>query len=338
MKLTTFAAAMTLGMSAAILGGQAGAVTLTQAAINPDNQWTEVQGSQRFMECVKAATNGSIDFNYFHSGQLGNSADSLELLTNGLAQISFVNLSSVPERLPLANISLLPNMGGNVREMVDAFRVVLAGDGPIAQEIRNAGITPLYLNVFPPYQMMSRTKPLNEIGDFSGQKIRVAGSIQTFGMSSLNAVPVQIGFADIYLAMQQGTIDAFIFSSMPVKDYSLQEVTKAMSRNANFGTATGMVSISTATLEGLSEDEQKALLDCGKQVEDHLAEYADKTAAELYDDFAASGIEVFEYSPDTMAEMQKLLHGATEDLIARLTAQGLPAQAAYDEYVAALGK
>ena len=336
MRTIRLAAALSATIGMVACGHAARAETLILTTINATTHWSEVQGIAPFMACVKKATNGGVDFSYFPSGQIANSTNSLEALNKGLAQISFVNVSSVPERLPLTNITLLPGMGENVQQMVKAFRSAAEGDGPIAKEIAAAGVKPLIINIFPPYQMMARGEGQKKLSDFAGKKIRVAGGPQTFAISALSAVPVQIGFAEIYMAMQQGTVDAYMFSSIVVKDFSLQEVTKAMSRDGNFGTAAGMISISSKTFNALSADKQKALVDCGKVQEDHLAKYADETAAKLYDEFKAQGIDVYEFAPADKAAIAEKLKLAVTDYVTRVGKRGLPAQAALDEYLKAL--
>lgn len=317
----------------------ASAETLILTTINAPAHWSEVEGHVPFMACVKEGTKGGIDFNYFHSGSLSTVPTALDVLNKGVAQISFIAPSGISDKMPISNIPLLPGMGDNVVQMVHAYRTVANNpNSAYAKEFAAVGIKPLILNVFPAYQMMSRKEALKTPADFKNKKIRVAGGAQNFGMTALGAIPVTIGFGEIYIAMQQGTVDAYIFSSMTVKDFSLQEVTKAMSRNGNFGTAVGVVGMDQKAFDKLSPDKQKVVVDCGLKTEEHLAQFALQREGQLFDEFAKGGVDVYNFDPANKAAIDDKLKLSQADFVARLEKRGLPAQAAYDEYRKALAQ
>jgi TRAP-type transport system periplasmic protein len=327
-----------VGSALALASTAARAETLILTSINAPAHWSEIEGHVPFMECVKKGTNNEIDFKYFHSGQIATVATALDALNNGVAHISFVVPSGISDKLPIANIPLLPDMGDSVTDMVRAFRKVADSDGPFAKEFAANGIKPLILNVFPAYQMMARKEGIKTADAFKNKKIRIAGGAQSFGMTALGAVPVQIGFGEIFIAMQQGTVDAYIFSSMTVKNFSLQEVTKAMSRNGNFGTAVGVIAIDNKMFNSLSPAKQKVLVDCGREREAHLAKYADENDGKLFDEFAKMGIDVYKFTDQDKAAINDKLKLAQTDYVGRLVKRGLPAQEAFDEYRKALAK
>ena len=333
---------ITAGLAAvsfAAMAQAASAETLSLTTINAPGHWSENEGHLPFMECVKKGTNGGIDFTYFHSGQIANAANSLEALNTGLAQLSFVVPSSISEKLPLNNIPILPDMGDSVAQMVNAYRKVVNNpDSGIAKELAANGIKPLIINMFPAGQVMSRKDGYKTADSFRNKKIRIAGGSQSFAINALGAVPVQIGFGEIYLAMQQGTVDAYLFTAMTVKNFSLQEVTKAISRNGNFGTAVGLISIDSKTFAKLSPDKQKVLVDCGLKQESHMAKYADEFNGKLLDEFAGLGIDVYNFTPETKAAVSDKLKLSQVDYVARLNKQGLLGQQAFDEYQKALGR
>jgi TRAP-type transport system periplasmic protein len=315
------------------------AQTLILASVNAPGHWSEEQGNKPFMACVQKATNDAVSFNYFDSGKIGNQNSSLDVLTTGAADISFIVSSALSDKLPINNIPMLPDMGDTTVQMTHAYRTVLNDpNSPYSKELKGLGIVPLMLNVFPPYQVMERNEPFKTMADFRNKKIRVAGGAQTFAITAIGAIPVQIGFAEVYVAMQQGTVDAFVFATPPMENLSLQEVTKAMTRNGNFGGAIGLVGMSQKSFDKLTPAGQKAVTDCGLETENHLAEYADKTNAELFDKFSKMGIDVYDLPPDTLAALTPKLKLAQDDFISRLEKRGLPGKLALDEWNKALGR
>jgi TRAP-type C4-dicarboxylate transport system substrate-binding protein len=320
-------------------GSPAGTQTLTLTSVNAPGHWSEEQGIKPFMACVQDATNSSIIFNYFDSGKIANQNASLDVLTKGAADISFIVPSALSDKMPINNIPMLPDMGDTTVQMTRAYRTVINNpDSPYSKELKGLGVVPLILNVFPPYQIMERTQPFKTMADFKGKKIRVAGGAQTFAITAIGAIPVQIGFAEIYVAMQQGTVDAFVFATTPLESLSLQEVTKAMTRNGNFGGAIGLIGMGQNSFSKLSPENQKILIGCGLKSEDHLAHYADTTNEQLFDKFSKMGIDVYALSPETLAALQPKLKLAQDDFVSRLEKRGLPGKVAFDEWNKALGR
>lgn len=132
----------------------------------PPQHWASTQGAEPFMACVKKASNGDIDFNYFPSGQLQNFNNSLDVVNNGLAQISYLVISALSGKMPVTGITMLPALGNNVVEMTKATRKVIDAEGPYKKEFADNKVRPLLINVFPPYQMILKSGPIEAPKDF----------------------------------------------------------------------------------------------------------------------------------------------------------------------------
>lgn len=330
-----------LAFAASLLSLAAGtsalAETLILSTANPPGHYAVQNGLQPFMTCVQDKAVG-IDFNFFPSGQIADNNGALDALNNGLAQIAFVSATSLSDKLPLANISVLPNMGENSTQMNQAWRKVLTEGGPMADEIKANRMHVLYVHMFPPYQLGLSSGKIEGIGDFAGMKMRVAGGSQVFSVTALEGVPVQISAGDAYVAMQNGTIDGYMLAATSVESYKLQEVTKTLTDNTNFAGALAFIAIDQDYYGGLSADKQAALDDCGGQIEVSLVAHQDSYIAELNAKFKEAGVDVYSVSDATLAELNARLDLAVADYIKRLTDLGLPAQQALDQYKAALGQ
>ncbi len=304
----------------------------------PPQHWASTQGAEPFMACVKKASNGDIDFNYFPGGQLQNFNNSLEVVNSGLAQISYLVISALSGKMPITGVTMLPALGNNVVEMTKATRKVIDADGPYKKEFADNKVRPLLINVFPPYQMILKSGQIESPKDFQGKKILSGGSTMSFAIKSLGSSPVEIPVADMYMAVQQGTVDGVILALASVKPYKLEEVAKSMTNNAHLGSAAGIWAIDQGVWNKLSASNQKALNDCGLQTEENIAKWADEFTVRLQTELTASGVKFYTLSPDAKAAFGKNLQAASDDYIARLSSRGLPAKAALDMYVKALGK
>ncbi|HSV84012.1 MAG TPA: TRAP transporter substrate-binding protein DctP [Ramlibacter sp.] len=304
----------------------------------PPQHWASTQGAEPFMACVKKASNGGIDFNYFPGGQLQNFNNSLEVVNDGLAQISYLVISALSGKMPITGITMLPALGNNVVEMTRATRKVIDADGPFRKEFADNKVRPLFINVFPPYQMILKSGPLESPKDFQGKKILSGGSTMSFAVRALGSSPVEIPVADMYMAVQQGTVDGVVLALASVKPYKLEEIAKSMTTNAHLGSAAGIWAIDQGVWNKLSPPNQKALNDCGRQTEEHIAKWVDEFTLKLQTELASSGVKLYSLSTAAKAEFAKRLEPATEEYVGRLAKRGLPAQAAMDMYRKALGQ
>lgn len=304
----------------------------------PPTHWAATQGGLPFMECVKTATNGEVDFDYFDSGKLANFFQSLAAVNDGLAQVSYIVVSAQSDKLPLTGITMLPGLGKSTVEITQASRAALDGDTEIAKEYASNRIVPLMINIFPAYQMLSVNEPFETLDSMQGKKISSGGGSLMVTLSTIGASAVEMATADLYLALQQGTLDGTMLSTTSVEPYKLEEVIKAISANGNFGTASGIWSIDAGVWETLPDAHKTAFSECGKKVEMELAAWADQYVLDTQAKLAAQGITVHAFSADELAKIEVSLEAARQDYVKRLTDRGIPADKGYEEYVALLPK
>jgi TRAP-type C4-dicarboxylate transport system substrate-binding protein len=304
----------------------------------PPTHWASTQGGIPFMKCVTDSTKGEVEFDYYDSGKLANFFESLNAVNNGIAQVSYIVVSAQSDKLPLTGITLLPGLGVSTVDSTVATRKVLDGDGPIAKEYLGNNIVPLMINVFPAYQMMSTGKPFDTLAAMQGRRISSGGGSLLVTLSTLGATAIESSSGDLYLALQQGTMDGTMLSTASIKPYSLQEVVKSVSGNGNFGIAAGVWSIDSSIWAGLPEAHKDAFRTCGLKVELELAAFADKMVAEVQTELKGQGIDVFDYTPEALKEIDVKLEAARQDYIGRLKARGLDSEKAYADYVGALKK
>lgn len=327
-------------LGAATFASQAQAETFVVTTNLPPTHWGSTQGGVPYMDCVTEATNGEITFDYFHSGQIASFFESLSAVNNGLAQISYIVLSAQTDKLPLTGVTLLPGLGSGALDTTTATRRVLDEPGPIhdeyaANKAANK-IVPLMINVFPPYQMISRGEPFDSLEALQGKRISTGGGTLMVTLAATGATAIQSPAADIYLSLQQGAVDGTMLSTASVTPYSLQEVSKSISGNGSFGVATGIWSIDADVYAGLSEEKQVAMRDCGLKVEGELGAWADSWTIEQQQELRNAGMEVFDYSAEELGKIEEKLAAARADYVQRLEARGMPAQQALDDYLGAI--
>lgn len=333
-----FTSALAIFAGCAIAATAAQADKLVVTTNLPPTHWAATQGGIPFLECVKTATNGEVDFDYFDSGKLANFFQSLAAVNDGLAQVSYIVVSAQSDKLPLTGITMLPGLGKSTVEITAASRAALDGDTEIAKEYAANRIVPLMINIFPAYQMLSVGEPFATLESMQGKKISSGGGSLMVTLSTLGASAVEMQTADLYLALQQGTLDGTMLSTTSVEPYKLQEVIKAISANGNFGTASGIWSIDADIWAAMPDAHKTAFSDCGKKVEMELAAWADQYVLDTQAKLKEQGIAVEDFTADELTKIEVKLEEARQDYVTRLVERGIPADKAYEEYLAVLPK
>jgi tripartite ATP-independent transporter DctP family solute receptor len=121
--------------------------------------------------------------------------------------------------------------------------------------------------------VVSRGKPYNTIADMAGQKIRVADLPpypQVF--AALGASPTPIAFAEMYGALQAGTVDGADAPLDTILSQKLYEVSKYVNLIAWSFAAPGTILIAESSFQQLSADDQAALRAALRAGSDHITE------------------------------------------------------------------
>jgi TRAP-type transport system periplasmic protein len=288
-----------------------------------------------WQECVTKATNGDIKFQNFPSGQISGHKDGTHSLKAGIAQVVGIPPAYESDRFPLNILIQLPGAGKSAVHITAAYRKLLDTDGPIKEEWTALDAVPLLSMLSAPYQLLTSGEPLDSMEKLKGKKIRTAAGPMTYAVESLGATPVDMGTPDMYLGLQRGTIDGTILAMTSAPAYNLHEVVKSISTNGAFSSAHTVWAMDGKAFKALPAGSQKAVLDCGLEVEKSAAVIFDEEAKTISADYAAKGVTFYAFPPEMKAEIDAGLSTVAGRFVADLEGRGLPAQKAYDMMVQA---
>jgi len=220
--------AVALVLALAALPAEAAKVSMKLGHIRADTSPTH-KAAVRFAELVAAKTNGDVEIKVFPNSQLGGILDmftgmkagSLEMVYGGINTYGFIKggevfqVTAVPflyrdydhMRKVLNSPIFLPHL--EAAEKATGVRVIaITGDTA-------------------PRELTTRDKVVKTAADFKGLKIRIAESAMVrAAMQKLGANPQVIPFADLYMALKQGVVDAQENGVIPIKNMSFFEVQK----------------------------------------------------------------------------------------------------------------
>ncbi|WP_417211687.1 TRAP transporter substrate-binding protein DctP [Antarctobacter sp.] len=336
MKLKLTAASLALVTVAA---GAAQAEKLIVAHGFQPSHATVQHGIEPWMACVTEKSGGDIEFDHYPSGQIAGFQQAIHSMNSGLTDVTAVSPPYENSKVPLNNLTILPGMGTLAVDMTAGYRTMLTNGSAIEKEWTDNGVMPLFNGVNPPYQLIIAGEPMKTVEAIKGKKIRAGGATINMTVAATGGVPVELPAGDMYVAMQRGTVDATVLSMTSAPAYKLEEVTKSVSSNGNFGSGHILIGMNMEKYQGLSEANRAAVDECNLSVEAEFAKYLDDRSSEVLKEWADQGIEVYEFSEEESAKLSDMLSSVAEDFVAKLVENGVAnARETYEQYQAVLAK
>jgi tripartite ATP-independent transporter DctP family solute receptor len=217
------------------------------------------QAMELFVSEVHKQSGDKLKVELYPSSQLGSIKDMLQAVQLGTQSIGMAVPAWYSGFAKQMDVFSLPFIIGSE----DRLRAALTG--PLGKEIdRQAeavGFKILGFWTMGPRQLVNTVRPIRRPEDLRGLKIRVINSpvfLQTF--RTLGANPVGLDSAEMYLALQQKTVDGADNAATDIVNLKLYEVTKYLSLTGTIFDFFA-VSMNKALWDGLGADEKKIFTD-----------------------------------------------------------------------------
>ena len=243
------------GAAAALVGTRAGAQAKIE--LKYGNAGAEQTTSNRFnkklFDTVAQRTGGSLAVQMFTAGTLGGEQRLLEGMALGTIDIYNGAYTGTRE----FDIFYSP---GFFRSGAQAKTVIKSAIGAKASKVLEDRYQARLLGVgrLGPW-ILSTKKKIASIEEIKGMKLRapqIEGVVEA--LKFLGASPTPIAFNEIYLALQNGTVDGFVSALNPSVFGKFYEVSKFVCSNP-FGEGLDKEAISVRSWGRLSPDQQRVL-------------------------------------------------------------------------------
>ena len=254
----------------------------------PDGHYHK--GLLQFKERVEKYTEGQVQVDIFLSSQLGNERDMIEGLGMGLIE------GALTSSAPLANFSsdfLLLDLPYIVTDREKAYKVM---DGEVGQAIlgtmKDKGVLAVgfWENGF--RNVTNSKRPIVKPEDLKGLKIRtMENPIHQYTFEFFGATPTPMAWSEVFLALQQGTIDGQENPLIIIDTVKVYEVQKYISLTGHFYSP-AVFMLSRQVFESYPKDIQEAILKAEKEARDWERAYSAELDAKLADSLKAKGVEI----------------------------------------------
>ena len=198
-------------------------VVLTFAMQNPETAYSSVHCVQPWIKAVEEATKGYVKIQPYYSQTLTKGKDTWNATKMGIADMGWNMHGYWPGMTPLTDVMALPALPFRTAEKgSEVFWSLYEKYPQVQKEFTDNKVLLLYTSE--PYYLITKDKPVRNLEDLKGMKIRVGGAPAVDQMNALGGVPVAVGMPDAYLAMQKGVIDGMGAAWEPIIGFRLYEV------------------------------------------------------------------------------------------------------------------
>jgi len=262
-----------------------------------DNSWN--LAALKFKEEVEKNSNGRIEVKVYTNSQLGIESEVLQSIQTGTADMTITADSLAP---------WVPEIGFmSVPYLIDDYdhlnRVV---DGAVGKEVEKlivekVGMRPIAWFARGPRYLTTK-KPVRTLSDLKGLIIRgpdVPMYVKTW--ETLGAKPVPMAFAEVFTAIQQGTINAQENPLSLIKSGGLYEVLDYINKTEHVRGWIYVV-IGEKKFQSLPADLQKVVLDAAKVMQDYEREIFFSDEKTLADFLTTNGMEFVDVDQKAFAE------------------------------------
>lgn len=291
-----------LGLLAMALSGSGWAAVTGKFAVTLPEKSHQGQGVAKFVELVKAKSNGEIDIKPFYGGALGDDVKVTSALQGGTIEFTVPQTSTLTGMVKPYEILDFPFL---FKTPEQAEKVL---DGPTGQKLMDLlpaqGLVGLayWENGF--FNATNSKHPIAKVEDFKGLKFRsIQARITQETIKALGANPVPLAVPELYTALETKTIDGQGTPNAVIAALKLYEVQKFLSITRHtYGAFIPLVS--KKFWDKLTPDQQKILKDAAVEARGYQRQVARDQAQGAQKMMADKGLKVNEVSDAEYARMR----------------------------------
>ena len=275
--------------------------TFTIALDSPEDTVTYLF-AKKFKDLLGTKSAGRMAVQIYSNGQMGGDKEITESVQAGNIDFGVQNTAPQVNFIPELAVFDMPSALPDIK----TARAVL--DGPFLEKIKavyeKSGFKILGF-ADQGFRETSTNKKIVTIKDFKGQKIRtMENPYHVAYWKALGSNPTPMAFSEVYIGLQQGTIDAEENPYETIVSAKLYEQQKYVVNTNHIFHLVTLIG-NPAKYKALSAKDKKIVDDSAKEATLWAREQTDKRVADRVKIMKDKGVEILEISPELQAEMAK---------------------------------
>ncbi len=251
-------------------------------------------------EEIKKRTNGKFDIQVFPASSLGKETDINQGLSLGTVDMIISGPSFAARSYPRIGIAYYPFI------FRDADHLIAYSKSPVFAEMveefhKKTGIQVTAYTYYGARHTTSN-RPFTDCAGMKGLKIRVPDVPAYMATpKACGANPTPIAFAEVYLALQNGTVEAQENPLTTIEAKKFYEVQKAIMLTGHI--VDGLTTqIGPHVWSKLSDAEKKIFVDVTREAAARATDKIKKREAELVDEFKKKGLQVVQVNRQSFVD------------------------------------
>lgn len=271
------------------------------ATASPEDTVTQIF-AEKFAEEVSALSDGRMKIHVYANSTLGGDRDLLETCADG--DIPFIVQNTAPQVSFMNDLAVfdLPC----VFDTLEDCRATI--DDPefyrLISDVYTDGGYHLLGMADQGFRVMSTNKPVKSLADFKGQKIRtMENSYHLAFWKALGANPTPMTFSEVYIGLQQHTIDAQENPYEVIVSNRLYEQQDYIVETNHLPHLLSLI-VNDSFFAGLSEKDQAILARAANTATACAREQSDERISDRIATIEASNTEILSLSEETRNEIR----------------------------------
>ena len=301
-------AAMTAGLTACSTGSKSASSDEVQryawplGSSSPEDTVTQIY-AEKFADEVDRLSDGKMKISVYPNSVLGGDRELLESCKDG--DIPFVVQNTAPQVTFMKDTAVfdMPALFetiDEVREHVDNPKFM-----ELMQKVYNDGGYELLGYADQGFRVMTTNKEVTKLSDFKGQKIRtMENSYHMAYWKAIGASPTPMTFSEVYIGLQQGTIDAQENPYEVIVSNKLYEQQDYVVETNHLPHLISLI-VSEEFFDGLSDEQQQIIKEAANTAKEYAREQSDERIASKIDTIKESGTQIIQLSDELHSQIRE---------------------------------
>lgn len=281
------------------------------ATASPEDTVTQLF-AEKFADEVNRLSDGRMQIQVYANSTLGGDRDLLETCADG--DIPFVVQNTAPQVTFMPDLAVfdLPCVFDSLDDCRDKL------DDPefynLVSDVYTDGGYHLLAIADQGFRVMSTNKNVSSFTDFKGQKIRTMENPYHLAFwKSIGASPTPMSFSEVYIGLQQHTIDAQENPYEVIVSNNLYEQQDYVIETNHLPHLITLI-VNDEFFQDLSEDEQEIMTEAANTALAYAREQSDSRISDKIATIEASGTEIISLTDDERTEMREAAQGVYEQI------------------------
>lgn len=257
---------------------------------------------ERFAKMINARSDGKIKVTIYPSGQMGNTTEFSQGVIDGTIDIGTGMTTDLVDFIPQMAVFDMPNLFPDVETMREVLKGTFADT---MNEYNQAGGITMLGYADAGFRELTTNKEVHQLSDLKGQNIRVMTNPYHIAYwKAVGANAVSMEFTEVFMGLQQGTIDGQENPYMNIVSNNVQEVQKYVVETDHVGHVITFF-MNNALYKSLPKDVRELVDECAADAIDYGNEIADESITSYKQTCLDAGCEIITLDDDVKAQLKE---------------------------------